>query len=110
MSRVKSLPETHRECHGIVLPLTLENFALHSTGRNGYMKRCRECVKVAKRIWQKQHPKLKELPPLKPGERCRECEGLAHRRPATGCPRCRLPFEAEPPVELVFRRSYQAAV
>lgn len=26
--------------------------------------------------------------PLKPGERCDKCEGMCHRRPRTGCPRC----------------------
>lgn len=112
MSRTKALPEAFRECHGIVLPLTLEYFSPHRTGRNGWQPRCRVCIRAEKRAWKKAHDAAhpKALEPLKAGERCRECEGMGHRRPAAGCPRCGLPYVPEPRVELVTHRTYERAV
>jgi len=107
MSRSKSPPETQRECRGckIVKPLDLRYYQHHRTGRNGWQPRCRLCMTEFKREWRKTHPrKAKELPPLKPGERCLECEGMTHRRPPNGCPRCKLAYVPEAKIEPVLRK------
>lgn len=110
MPRGKSLPETWRECHGIVLELTLENFAPHPTGRNGWQPRCRECMREYKRANRKMSHVPRPVALLKPGQICPECFDLPHRRPLTGCWRCEQPYAPEPPVELVTHRSYERAV
>lgn len=107
MSRTKSPPETHRECRSchITKPLNLVHFAHHRTGRNGWHPRCRKCQTEFGRAYRKMNPrKAKPKPPLKTGQRCDECEGLAHRRPLAGCPRCRLAHVPEPKVEPVLRQ------
>jgi hypothetical protein len=108
------LPEAFRECRSChdVLPCTLEHFGKHLTCRGGLNTQCITCVRAGKRLSRKYLEALREKapPPLKPGQRCPKCEGLTHRRPLTGCPRCHLAYEAEPPVELVTHRSYERAV
>jgi hypothetical protein len=115
MSRTKSppTPEPFRLCSGPcgrMLELNSDNFPVHKTCRNGFNRRCRKCVIVANRISERRRServkkaKLLTAPALKPGERCRACEGLAHRRPLAGCPRCGLPHVPEPKVEPVLRK------
>jgi hypothetical protein len=119
MSRTKSAPQPWRRCRGAcerVLESTLVNFPAHKTGRGGLNPRCRDCVREDNRVGDKMRrvrlakAMAEAAPPLQPGQRCKVCEGLAHRRPIDGCRRCGLPYEAEPAVELVTRRSWSWAV
>lgn len=91
------------------MALTAEHFAPHATSKGGFKGRCRDCLRLYNR-WneekrQRELEAIKVTPqPLKAGERCRECEGMPHRRPAEGCPRCRLPYQPLPPVQPVLRK------
>lgn len=66
--------------------------------------RCRRCTLVYKRRWNLARLPKKPPEPLKPGQRCPECEGLAHRRPLSGCPRCKRGYVPLPPVAPVLRK------
>ena|SRR6187551_2232749 len=118
MSRSKSLPEAFRQCHGMMLELNLTNFSAHLTARNGFAPRCRTCTAELRRLREKQaamritrapERKVKRIQ-LKPGQICDRCCNLAHRVEGANCRRCGLAYEALPPVELVFRRSYREAM
>jgi hypothetical protein len=103
-----------RECKTCkrVLPLTREHFGLHDHGRDGFNPHCRVCYRLRKKAHRlaEQARRAQALPPLAPGQICDECCDLGHRRPAAGCPRCKLAYVPLPPVELVTRRSYEPAV
>lgn len=122
--RPKSPPETVRECLGCKDPFELNatNFAPQKAGRNGFDPRCRPCMGTYRRAYKAlmapsasgalsaRVARLKALPPLRDGQICGECSGLAHRRPDDGCPRCRGSYAPESLPELETRRYYQAAV
>lgn len=75
------------------------------TERNGLRRaRCRVCLVLRKRARQKMLEQRAAAEPLKPGQRCTECEGLGHRRPLSGCPRCGLAYVPEAKVEPALRK------
>lgn len=81
-------------------------FAPTGTPRNGARSaRCTLCMQRYKRAWRKADELRKAAAvPFKPGDHCNVCEGLAHRRPLDGCPRCKLAYVPLPPVEPVLRK------
>ncbi len=110
-----------KQCRGCgrTFPLAPYYFARHATCLYGFHARCRECVLLgrkgerhasAEERAELSWPAYRARAPLRPGQRCDECCGMSHRRPADGCPRCSLPYEPLPPLELVTRRSYEPAV
>jgi len=103
-----------RECRTCkrVLPLTGEHYGRHDHGRDGYHPHCRVCCRARKRAHRALQAarRAQACGPLAPGQICPECADLGHRRPLSGCPRCKLAHVPLPPVELVTRRSYEAAV
>jgi hypothetical protein len=117
----RNAPPSKKECRGCkrTFPLAPFYFARHPTCLYGYHSRCRECVllgrgneygRSAEEREELRARKWRARAPLKPGQRCDECCGMSHRRPQAGCPRCSLPYEPLPPLELVTHRSYEAAV
>lgn len=105
-----ALSETHRECRGCkqVLELNVKNFAAHASSKNGFRRRCRECLRQDNRLGEKLRQtalaKVKAEPKWDPSKHCPKCEGLSHRRPLSGCPCCQLPYQPEAPIEPVLRK------
>jgi hypothetical protein len=106
--------QVRRECRTCKrkLPLNSENFGRHDHGRDGYHPHCRACCRVRKKAHRAARAARRAMnrPPLLPGQTCDECFDLGHRRPFAGCPRCKLAHVPLPPIELVTRRSYEAAI
>ena len=118
MSRCQTT-EPFRRCSGScerMLELTVENFRRHPTCRNGFHSQCRDCVTAGNRASQKRKRehlariRAAARSPLQDGQICDECFDLGHRRAPTGCARCGLPWEAEPPLELMFHRHWAWAI
>lgn len=118
MSRHKTVIGNYRRCMGCRRDLKMcpENFGPHKTGVGGYQPRCRKCMAASSRMHHKlrkeEIARIRALnaPPLKPGQICDHCFDLSHRRPLSGCPRCKLEFAPLAPVELVLYRNYERAV
>jgi len=100
-----------KDC-GIPKPLDSTNFP-ERRRKNGafYLRaKCRTCTRKASvasaaRSAQDAPPK----PPPQSGKSCKICEGMSWRVPGIKCPGegCGRRYAPEPPVELVFRRTYE---
>lgn len=117
----RALPESLRQCAGAnckkIHPLTKEFFQRVRTCRNGWSNRCRDCMREQKNKWsrEKRRQEAKRRarlapPPLRQGQLCPACAGMAHRVTGDNCRRCGLAYMGEPRPELQTRRSYEAAV
>lgn len=97
-----------KEC-GIPKPFNITNFPMrHTKGGKLYLRmRCRDCTRKANAASAAKCAQGEQPKPPANTKFCKDCAGLPWRVPAIRCPSCGLRHAPEPPVELVFYRSYE---